>query len=222
MSLELIYFKACPFAQRTLIVLEELQLGFSKTLINPMDKPAWMFEVTPMGQVPLLRVKGETVLFDSSVICEFLNESAGGALLPDNPLSRAQYRAIVEFAGECQMNFGGMIAAADAEKFNAAKGGFIKKMTWLESLVDDHGPMFAGQGFSMVDAAFAPLFLRLQHLEKLTGVLDAAALPRIGRWSAAVLAHASVQASIEGDFSMIFKNVVRGRGKGGHIDGLLQ
>jgi glutathione S-transferase len=217
MSLELIYFKACPFAQRVLVALEQLELGFQKTLINPMDKPAWMFEVTPMGQIPLLRVGGHTVLFDSSVICEFLNDVSSSTLLPENPLARGQYRGLVEFAGECQMNFGGLIAAPDEEKFRKAQGGLLKKLNWLEGLVDENGPLFAGAGFSMVDAAFAPLFLRMQHLQKVVSFYKEQDLPRISRWSGAVLAEKSVEKSVDGDFSMIFKNVVQGRGKGGFV-----
>ena len=114
MSLELIYFKACPFAQRTLIVLGQLGMEFTGTLINPMQKPDWMLEISPLGQIPLLRVDGETTLFDNSLICEYLNDSASGGLLDSDHLRRASQRMLIEFIGECQMGFGGLIAAGDA------------------------------------------------------------------------------------------------------------
>jgi glutathione S-transferase len=217
MSLEIIYFKACPFAQRSLIALGQLELEFTKTLINPMQKPEWMFEVSPSGQVPLLRVDGKDVLFDSSVICEYLNDTANGELLSVNSLNRAQQRSLVEFAGECQMAFAGLLAAPNEEKFNQGKAGLLKKFGWLEGQVDENGPLFADADLSMVDIAFAPLFLRLQHLQKVVSIFTPDDLPKISRWSEAVLRQKAVQESVEGDFSMIFKMVVGSRGKDGFV-----
>ncbi|MBF0382450.1 MAG: glutathione S-transferase family protein [Magnetococcales bacterium] len=217
MSLELIYFKACPFAQRTLIALAGLGLDFTKTLINPKQKPEWMFEVSPSGQVPLLKVAGQSVLFDSSVICEYLNDTAKGKLLSADPLQRAQQRSLVEFAGECQMAFGGLIAAADEEKFNQVKASLLKKLNWLEGQVDAAGPLFAGGEMTMVDVAFAPLFLRMEHMQKVAVLFSADDLPKISRWNGAVLGQKAVAESIEGDFAPIFKMVVASRGKDGFI-----
>ncbi|MBF0444812.1 MAG: glutathione S-transferase family protein [Magnetococcales bacterium] len=217
MSLDLIYFKACPFAQRTLIALGHLGLEFSKTLINPMDKPSWMFAVSPSGQVPLLKVDEQEVLFDSSVICEYLNDTAQGNLLLGDALQRAKQRCLVEFGGECQMAFAGLLAAPNEEKFNQVKTGLLKKLAWLEAQVDENGPLFAGSQLSMVDIAFAPLFLRLQHLQKVVPIFTDNDLPKISRWSMAVLEQKAVQESVEGDFSMIFKMVVGSRGKDGFV-----
>lgn len=221
MALELIYFKACPFAQRTLIALEQLGLEFKKTLINPMDKPAWIFEFAPLGQIPLLRVAGQSVLFDSSVICEYLNDSSSGDLLPEAALERGRYRSIIAFAGDCQMNFGGLIAASDETMFNQQRDALLKKLGWIEGLLGSDGPLFAGEKFTMLDAAFAPLFLRMQHLQAVVPFYAPEDLPKITRWSQALLAQEAVQKSVDGDFSMIFKNVVRGRGKGGFVDSKL-
>ena len=218
MSLELIYFKACPFAQRTLIVLGQLQLDFTKTLINPMQKPDWMFEISPLGQIPLLRVGGKSTLFDSSVICEYLNDTASGGLMPEDALGRAGYRGLIEFGGECQRNFGGLIAAANEEQFKQTGAGLLKKLRWLEGWVDENGPRFAGAELSLVDAAYAPLFLRMQHLQGVAPFYNAEDLPHIKRWSEALLAEKPVKESVDGDFSMIFRNVVKARGKGGFVD----
>jgi glutathione S-transferase len=217
MSLELIYFKACPFAQRTLIALEQLDVEFTKTLINPKDKPDWVSEVTPSGQIPLLRIDGESVLFDSSVICEYLNDTAKGKLLPGNDLMRGQMRGLVEFAGECQMNFAGLIVAGDEETFNKMKAALLIKLTWLERQIDQNIPLFAASELTMVDVAFAPLFLRIKHLQNVVSIFTEESLPVISRWSEGLLAQKAVVESVEGDFSMIFKNVVNSRGKGGFV-----
>jgi glutathione S-transferase len=41
------------------------------TYINPMDPPAWFKEISPTGQVPLLKVDDQ-VIFESLVITEFI------------------------------------------------------------------------------------------------------------------------------------------------------
>ena len=41
---------------------------------------------------------GEAALFESNVICEYIEETQGGAKLhPQDPLQRAQHRAWMEF-----------------------------------------------------------------------------------------------------------------------------
>lgn len=221
MTLELIYFKACPFAQRTLIALETLGITFQKTLINPMDKPAWMADLTPMGQIPLLRVDGETVLFDSSAICEYLNDSHQGGLLPEDPLQRGRHRMMIEFAGECQKDFAGLISAAHEEAFNQARDALLKKLTWLEKQVSEKDPLFAGKNLSLMDIAYAPLFLRMKHLQEIVPFYTPSDLPRLQRWGENLLAEEAVKASIEGKFSMIFTMVIKSRGKGGFVEGKL-
>lgn len=218
MELELILFKACPFAQRTVITLDYLGTAHKKTLINPMDKPSWLMQIAPLGQIPLLRVDGGTVLFDSVAICEYLNDMAGGRLLPEEPLKRASYRGLIEFAGNCQMNFGAMIAAANEEKFDQARQDFLKKLVWLEGQVDASGPLFGGGDFSLVDAAYAPLFMRMKHLQLMVPFYQPATLPRLGRWSESLLDLAVVVNSVDGDFSKIFRMIVQSRGKGGYVD----
>ncbi|SHN92439.1 hypothetical protein BHECKSOX_695, partial [Bathymodiolus heckerae thiotrophic gill symbiont] len=61
MKLELISFKLCPFAQRAVILLNTQKIDFEITYINPMDPPDWFKEISPTGQVPLLKVDDQIV-----------------------------------------------------------------------------------------------------------------------------------------------------------------
>jgi glutathione S-transferase len=71
MKLELISFKLCPFAQRALISLNVQKIDFKMTYINPMDPPDWFKEISPTGQVPLLKVDDQ-VIFESLVFAVFV------------------------------------------------------------------------------------------------------------------------------------------------------
>jgi len=60
------------------------------------DKPQWFVELSPLGKVPLLRVKRD-VIFESAVILEYLEDTHAPALHPADPMVRAQHRAWIEF-----------------------------------------------------------------------------------------------------------------------------
>ena len=50
-----------------------------------------------MGKVPVLIVDENKVLFESAVICEYLNEITFGSLHSKDPLEKARHRAWIEF-----------------------------------------------------------------------------------------------------------------------------
>ena len=73
-----------------------------------------------------------------------------------------------------------------------------------------HQPFFNGEQFSLIDAAFAPCFTRLSHLEKLypLGLLNKT--PKIQMWAENLLARKSVQQSIASDFAENLKeNIIK-------------
>lgn len=83
-------------------MLLEKQLPFERINVDLSAKPDWFLALSPMGKVPLLKVelqdRADTILFESTAICEYLNETQGGvSLYSDDALVRAQQRAWVEF-----------------------------------------------------------------------------------------------------------------------------
>ncbi|MEZ5935431.1 MAG: glutathione S-transferase family protein, partial [Alphaproteobacteria bacterium] len=77
--LELISHHLCPYVQRAVIALTEKGLAHERRSIDLADKPAWFKAISPLGKVPLLRIKAEdggaAVLFESAVICEYLEDT---------------------------------------------------------------------------------------------------------------------------------------------------
>jgi len=64
--------------------------------------------------VPLLRV-GEEVIFESSVIVEYLEETQPGPRHPHDPLRRAQHRGWIEFSSTVLNAIAGFYNAADGQ-----------------------------------------------------------------------------------------------------------
>ncbi|MBF0435122.1 MAG: glutathione S-transferase family protein [Magnetococcales bacterium] len=218
MNLELVLFKACPFAQRVVIILDHLGVSCKRTFVNPSDRPDWLFDLSPMGQVPLIKINDTQVIFDSVAIGEFLNDLTHGTLLSADTLERGIQRALVEWAGTCQRAFGECIAAADEKAWHRTIDDLSEKLSWVEKLAHDSGPYLMGDRFSLVDAAMAPLFMRLQALHHIVPCYDREEIPKMARAMPVILAMQVVQGSIEGDFSRIFRMMVAGRGKGGYVD----
>src|SRR5260221_14501886 len=83
-SLKLISHKLCPYVQRAVIALTEKGVAFERIDIDLANKPEWFLKISPLGKVPVLTVAtdgGEVALFESNVICEYIEETQAGAKL---------------------------------------------------------------------------------------------------------------------------------------------
>ena len=103
-ALALISHHLCPYVQRAAITLAEKGMPFERITIDLAAKPDWFKAVSPLGKVPVLRVRdadGEEVsIFESAVILEYLEETSPPALHPADPLQRARHRGWIEFGSQ--------------------------------------------------------------------------------------------------------------------------
>src|SRR5215831_10136799 len=116
--LKLISHKLCPYVQRAVIALSEKGVPFERIDIDLANKPDWFLKISPLGKVPVLVVKdeaGEVALFESNVICEYIEDTqAGRGLHPQDPLARAQHRAWMEFGSTILSELWGLETTTDA------------------------------------------------------------------------------------------------------------
>ena len=209
MKLELISFKLCPFVQRSVITLREKGVDYDITFIDLNAPPDWFKEISPLGKVPLLKVDDDTVLFESAVIAEFVDEVTPNPLMPQDPIERAVNRAWIAFASECQSAYFELTSAPDEAGFIACGDTLMNHFTQLEAKLGD-GPYFNGAKLSLVDAAFAPLFMRLDLLSEERPAYDKAAFPKVAAWSATLLDTPSVKESVVEEFPKLFKGRMMG------------
>jgi glutathione S-transferase len=73
-----------PYVRKVMVAAHELGLAdrFDLVATRPETVVADVSAANPLGRVPALVLPDGTTLFDSLVIAEFLNETAGGALFP--------------------------------------------------------------------------------------------------------------------------------------------
>ncbi len=210
----------CPYVQRAVIALTEKAVAHERTYIDLAAKPDWFAALSPLGKVPLLLVDEATALFESAVICEFLEETAPGVRLhPDDPVERARHRAWIEFASATLGSIAGFYAAPDMATFEGKRADLAAKMAWLEGALGA-GPYFAGERFSLVDAAFGPVFRYFDTFEAALpplGVFDA--VPRVCAWRAALAMRPSVRSAVAVDYPERLSLFLRARGS--HLSRLM-
>jgi len=203
-KLTLVSHHLCPYVQRAAIVLAEKGVAYERRYIDLADKPAWFRAISPLGKVPLLimpRPDGaETVLFESAVICEFIEDSAAGPKLhPDDALERAKHRAWMEFSSAILADIWRLETAADAAAHDTATDAIASKLAWIERDLGD-GPYFIGERFSMVDAVFAPVFRYFDVFDRIADLGVFAATPKVRAWRKGLAARPSVRNAVGDDY----------------------
>ena len=84
-ALKLVDAPRCPYCARVRIALAEKGIAHEAVVIDLEDRPAWLYELNPVGRVPVLESDG-WALPESVVINEFLEERyPEPPLLPADP-----------------------------------------------------------------------------------------------------------------------------------------
>jgi glutathione S-transferase len=212
--LTLVSHHLCPYVQRAAIALAEKGVPFERIVIDLANKPDWFLTMSPLGKVPLLIVRqddgSEAVIFESAVICEYLEETqAGPALHPADPLERAQHRAWIEFGSSILGDLWGFETARDAATYAARLDALTQKFTRVEATLAQ-GPFFAGERFSMVDAVFAPIFRYFDVFEEIGMASMFGAMPKIRAWRSALAVRPSVITAVGVDYADRLRDFLRG------------
>lgn len=193
-ELTLISHHLCPYVQRAVIALREKGVPFERIDVDLADKPAWFTALSPLGKTPVLKV-GEAVIFESAVILEYLEETQPSPLHPRDPLRRAEHRSWMEFGSAVLNDIAGLYAATAAAAFGAKADKLSEKFSRLERRLDA-GPYFDGEGFSLVDAVFGPVFRYFNVFDRVGTFGILTGKPKVAAWREALAARSSIRAAV--------------------------
>lgn len=203
--LTLVSHHLCPYVQRAAISLAEKGVPFERVYVDLSNKPEWFKAVSPLGKVPLLRVRqgdAEEVIFESAVILEFLEETEANTLHPADPLTRARHRAWIEFGSAILNAIGRFYSAADEAAFLHESKGLSGMFARVEAELSarQSGPWFAGKRFSLVDAVYGPVFRYFDTFDHIGdfGILDGK--PLVQAWREALSIRRSVREAVSPDY----------------------
>lgn len=206
-GLTLISHVLCPYVQRAAIVLKEKGVAFERIDVDLANKPEWFRRLSPLGKTPVLSVGGEPI-FESAVICEYLDETRPPRLHPEDALARARERAWMEFGSALLSGIAVLYSAGDDAALDKAYAALRGRFEQLEAQLGD-GPWFAGHRFGMVDAVFGPVFRYFEVIPP-EGLFDG--LPRVQAWREALAGRPSVGEAVAADYAQRLHGFLLQRG----------
>lgn len=90
--MQLFFSPTSPYVRKVLVAALELGIGDRieklASAAHPINRDPTIIASNPLGQVPTLIADDGTVVADSRVILSYLNDLAGGTLLPADPKAR--------------------------------------------------------------------------------------------------------------------------------------
>lgn len=174
--MKLYYALPSPFARKCLVCAHELGLRDRIELVpvvpHPVTRDAALVAVNPLGKIPALVTAQGSVLYDSRVICEYLNAEGDGRLLP--PPGPARWSILTE-----QALADGLMDAAVLTRYETAVrpedlrwnewiGGQLEKVTCALADIERRADEFAHRmdlGVIAMACALGYLDLRFASLE---------------------------------------------------------
>ena len=187
-----------PNCQRTRVVLYEKNLPYETIpvdLVKKEQKRPEFLKMNPYGKVPVL-VDGDTILYESCIINEYLEEKyPAPPLLLNDPALRAKIRILIDYGVNrtyppYEKLRNEMLKPEEERNFAVISQSSQELKGLLQRLEDEIGnqPYLAGE-FSLLDAAVIPRFLRIEAW----GPLADPSLPRLVEWLKRMKSRSSIQ-----------------------------
>jgi len=151
-------------SQKVRIVIAEKGITCNLEVLKKDDLPKEILEINPEGYLPLL-VDRELSLYHSGLIVEYLDERfPHPPLLPVYPVSRAQFRLILQ---RIEKDWAANLDIL--ENSSSTKPQLSKARTDLQKNISnslslfDNKKFFRSDEFSVLDSVIIPILLRLEY-----------------------------------------------------------
>ncbi|KAG8435306.1 hypothetical protein GDO86_013312 [Hymenochirus boettgeri] len=159
----------CPFAHRARLVLAAKGIKHDLININTMNKPEWFLDKNPFGMVPTLENSRGQVIYESPIVCDYLDEVYPGKnLTPKDPFQKAQQKMLLEHFNKAWPLLFKIVSVKknNSEEASDLKTEFLEKlMKFDEVLAKKKSPFFGGNEVSMIDYMMWPFFERFSVFE---------------------------------------------------------
>jgi glutathione S-transferase len=154
--LKLLYQTHSPFARKVLVFAYEKGIADRIHVLHHETSPtaanAEVFAQNPLGKVPVLLRDGESALFDSDVICAFLDTLAAGSLYPGDDEDRWDALRMQALAQDLAQSGIALrwetVRRPEALRYPPLAQGYALKLTnsydWLEANADFDAPIHIG------------------------------------------------------------------------------
>jgi glutathione S-transferase len=197
--MKLLYQTHSPYARKTLVFAHEIGLAASLEVIHQETSPTLrndlVFAENPLGKVPVLLRPGATPIFDSDVICAYLDTLHDGRkLIPTSGEARWQalrIQAVAQGLADAGIALRWeTVRRPEALRYPLLRAGYAHKLEsaydWLEQELDVDSPLHVGH----VALATALSWLEFRELPGFR-----AGRPRLTAWFEAFAARDSMLAT---------------------------
>lgn len=208
-AITLISHHLCPYVQRAAISLAEKAVAFKRIDIDLTNKPEWFLAISPLGKTPVLKID-EHAIFESAVILEYLEETQPNPLHPSDPLTRAEHRSWIEFSSAVLNDIWGFYMAPDVAAFRAKVDALSGDFSQIERRLAE-GTYFDGEDFSLVDAAFGPVFRYFDLFDQVADFGVLAGKPKVSVWRNTLAERPSIKAAVGPDYGARLRSFLKGR-----------
>lgn len=155
--MKLLYQTHSPYARKALVFAHEAGIADRIEVVHHETSPTLrneeVYAANPLGKVPVLLRPGLPALFDSDVICAYLDTlHEGPRLIPDQGEARWQalrVQSIAQGLGDAGIKVRWeTVRRPQALRYPALREGYTGKLVasydWLESELDTDGPIHIG------------------------------------------------------------------------------
>jgi glutathione S-transferase len=155
--MKLLYQTHSPFARKVLVFAHEARLADQIVVehheTSPTNANATVFAENPLGKVPVLIRPGESPLFDSDVICAYLDTvHEGPKLIPETGEMRwraLQLQAMAQGMAEAGIQLRWeTVRRPEGLRYPLLVNGYARKLTtgyaWIEQYLDDGESLHVG------------------------------------------------------------------------------
>lgn len=128
-KIELFYASTSPYVRK--VIACAIELGIADRIVklpsaaHPLNRDERIATFNPLAKVPAARLADGTLLFDSRVICEYLDDLGQGALFPRGP---ERWRVLTE-----QSLGDGLLDAALLTRYESTcRSDAIRSQEWID------------------------------------------------------------------------------------------
>ena len=158
-ALKLVDAPRCPYCARVRIALAEKGIAHEAVVIDLEDRPAWLYELNPVGRVPVLESDG-WALPESVVINEFLEERYPEPSAASRRSRRARAAARLQVFRDDDLT---KPYYALRRQQDGAEEAFAAALADLDATLAD-APFLTGAAFGLADIALVPWVIRARDM----------------------------------------------------------
>jgi glutathione S-transferase len=194
--------------QQVVILLQEKGITYERINIDLDNKPNWLRSYSPTEKVPLLIINQYKVLFESQVICDYLDEVFEGSLQPECYYEKARQRAWIEQARNMLNLIAKMIYF---DKNTTSFMDSIEKLLMLLNLIEtEHSGecYFSGNRFHLIDIIYATLFryFAVIELSQIAPILQH--MPHLRAWQHSLSKRVSIKKAVPINYNQQLKKFI--------------